>query len=364
MMFAMQDEIVITTGARLHFGFFAHRPLAGNITTRTNAASSDGLLERANYGGIGLMIASPGFVLAASRSDCDRITCPDHPTPGHASGSRSSSSTSQFDLIGRRVAHLVDQYRRSCPSTCQPPTCAIEIRRIVPPHNGLGSGTQLAMAVSQALALLSANGQAASTTLAQRVARGKRSAIGIHGFARGGFLVDAGKTSTDDIGRLVVRADTPGDWRFLLVTPADSSGTGLSGQEEVDALERLPEMPLSLTERLCRLALLEMLPALGDANSDRFGEAMFEFGHSVGEYFRPVQGDAYADSRMADLVHWLRRQGVHGIAQTSWGPTIAICCGDEERAKSLQDRILADSRWPDCQAYIASPLNTGAAIQF
>jgi beta-RFAP synthase len=310
-----------------------------------------------------MMIASPGFVLRASRSDRDRIVGPDDPTSGHRWDSLSAGSTSQFDLIGRRVAHLVGQYRNSCPSARQPPGCAIEIRQIILPHSGLGSGTQLAMAIAQVLALFSADGQADATTLAQRVARGKRSAIGIHGFARGGFLVEGGKRSTDEIGRLVARADVPGDWRFLLVVPADSSGTGLSDQKEVDALERLPEMPLSLTERLCRLALLEMLPALGEADIERFAEAMFEFGRSVGDYFRPVQGDTYADPRMATLVHWLRRQGVRGVAQTSWGPTIAICCGDEERAKSLQDQILADSRWRHCQAQIASPLNTGAVIQ-
>jgi len=363
MMFAMQDGIVITTGARLHFGFFAHRPLARIAIARTSAGSAGGLLEQANYGGIGLMIASPGFVVAASRSDRDRIVCPDKPMSGPPRGSLSADSTSQVDLIGRRVAQLVGQYRHSCPPERQPPACAIEIRQVIPPHCGLGSGTQLAMAVAQVLALFSADGQADATALARRVARGKRSAIGIHGFARGGFLVDGGKRSTDEIGRLVARADVPGDWRFLLVTPADSSGKGLSGQEEVDALERLPEMPLSLTERLCRLALLEMLPALGEADIERFGEAMFEFGRSVGEYFRPVQGDAYADPCMADLVQWLRRQGVRGVAQTSWGPTIVVCCGDAEWAKSLQDQILADDRWSHCQAQIASPLNTGAAIQ-
>jgi beta-RFAP synthase len=305
--------------------------------------------------------------LAASRSDRDRIVGPDKPTSGPPPAVPSADSTSPFDLTSRRVAELVAQlvaqYRRSSPSVHQPPACTIEVRQIIPPHCGLGSGTQLAMAVAQVLALFSADGQADATTLARRVARGKRSAVGIHGFARGGFLVDGGKSSEDEIGRLVARADVPGDWRFLLVAPVGSSGIGLSGQEEVDVLERLPEMPLSLTERLCRLALLEMLPALGAADIERFGEAMFEFGRLVGDYFRPVQGDAYADPRMAELVHWLRGQGVRGVAQTSWGPTIAVCCSDGERAKSLLEQILADSRWRHCQAQIASPLNTGAAIQ-
>jgi beta-ribofuranosylaminobenzene 5'-phosphate synthase len=204
--------------------------------------------------------------------------------------------------------------------------------------------------------------------LALRVARGKRSAIGIHGFARGGFIVDggkpdSGKRSEDEIGRLVARADVPDDWRLLLITPTDSSATGLSGQEEVNALEQLPGMPFSLTERLCRLALLEILPALGASDCEWFGEALFQFGRAVGDYFRPVQGGQYADPRMADLVNWLRSEGVRGVAQTSWGPTIAACCGNVTRAEALRDRILRDERWQTCQVQIVSPLNTGAAIQ-
>ena len=79
MMSAMHDEIVITTGARLHFGFFAHRPLVVGTAIQPSAASIGGLLEHANYGGIGLMIDSPAFVVAASKSDRDRVFCPDTP---------------------------------------------------------------------------------------------------------------------------------------------------------------------------------------------------------------------------------------------------------------------------------------------
>jgi beta-RFAP synthase len=292
------------------------------------------------------MIDSPSYVVAASKSDRDRSEW-------------SLPETSSEGRVDRIVAH----YRRICPAERLPPPCAIEVRQAIPSHSGLGSGTQLAMAIAQALALLAGDGQADAVTLARRVGRGKRSAIGIHGFARGGFLVDGGKRSEDEIGRLVTRADFPDGWRWLLVAPADKSGTGLSGQEEVQALEQLPRTPLSLTERLCHLTLLEMLPAIGACDCDWFGEALYESGRSVGDYFRPVQGGRYADPRMAELVDWLRGEGVRGVAQTSWGPTIAACCHDASRANALKDRILADDRWQGCQAQIVRPLNTGAAIE-
>jgi beta-ribofuranosylaminobenzene 5'-phosphate synthase len=347
----MLDQIIITTGARLHCGFFAHRPPAAPKTTGASQASAGNLLAHSNFGGIGMMIDAPAFVVAASKSDGDRVA---------------SLTMTRDDDAARTVSivtRLVAQYRRTCPLDRQPPPCSIEVRRMIPFHSGLGSGTQLAMAVAQALALMAGDGQADAPSLARRVARGKRSAIGIHGFGRGGFLVDGGKRTENEIGRLVARADVPDEWRWLLVTPPDSSGTGLSGEEEVNALARLPEMPLSLTERLCRLTVLEMIPALGRSDCDWFGEALFQFGRSVGKYFRPVQGGQYADPRMADLVEWLRCSGIRGVAQTSWGPTIAICCANLESAESLKTQILADDRWKSCQVQAASPLNTGAAIQ-
>jgi beta-RFAP synthase len=340
----MPDSIVVTTGARLHFGFFAHH--GADAGTRP----ADQWIARSNYGGVGLMLDSPSFVVAASKSDRDAVICPE--------------STPREAWVESAVARTVSQYRRACPAERQPPPSTIVIRRFIPSHCGLGSGTQVAMAVAQALALLGGDGQTDAPTLARRVGRGKRSAIGIHGFARGGLLVDGGKRLEDEIGQLVGRADLADDWRLLLVMPGASAVAGLAGQEEMAALEKLPGMPGVLTERLCRLALLEMLPAVAQADCDWFGEALFQFGRAVGEYFRPVQGGCYADPRMGELVDWLRSEGVRGVAQTSWGPTIAVCCHQAESAETLRTRILAEPRWKGCRVQIAAPLNTGAAIQF
>ena len=246
----MPDSIVVTTGARLHFGFFAHHA----ADARTQPAEA--LLARNNYGGVGLMIDAPSFVVAASRSDRDGVMCPEL-TPRDA-------------WVESAVTHALARYRRAVTTERQPPPSKIVVRRVIANHCGLGSGTQLAMAVAQALALRAGDGHADAATLARRVGRGKRSAIGIHGFARGGLLMDGGKRTEDEIGQLVARADFPDGWRLLLVMPGAASVAGLAGQEEVAALEKLPGMPASLTERLCRLALMEMLPAVGQSDCDWF----------------------------------------------------------------------------------------------
>src|SRR5207248_291616 len=77
-----------------------------------------------------------------------------------------------------------------------------------------------------ARAVLLARGRAdlGVVELAEIVGRGRRSALGIHGFAQGGFLVEAGKRSADGVAPLVARMAFPDAWRVLLVIPRDLQG--------------------------------------------------------------------------------------------------------------------------------------------
>jgi beta-ribofuranosylaminobenzene 5'-phosphate synthase len=118
-----------------------------------------------------------------------------------------------------------------------------------------------------------------------------------------------------------------------------------------------------MTERLRRLATGEMLPALTAGDCDRFGEAVFEFGQLVGGYFGPIQGGIYSTPRSAELVEWIRGEGYPGVAQTSWGPTLAVCSVDQSSAQVLRQKMQADPRWRECRTHVAAPLNTGAKIQ-
>jgi beta-RFAP synthase len=198
--------------------------------------------------------------------------------------------------------------------------------------------------------------------LAQRVGRGARSALGIHGFARGGFLIDGGKSRPDVVGTLAARADFPADWRMLLVTP--ESRPGLAGSAEIDAFGKLPGMSGATCDHLCRIVLAELLPAVLEADFKACGEALYEFGENVGEYFAPVQGGVYADAEMAELVAHLRQRGVRGVGQTSWGPTIFALCSNANEAAALVHDLAECGRWNDCRMCLAAPLNTGAAIEF
>jgi beta-RFAP synthase len=257
-----------------------------------------------------------------------------------------------------RVLRAIQRYREQCPHAV--PTCRVELVEALPRHSGFGSGTQLALAVALGLAHVACEQTLPSTELARRAGRGRRSAVGIHGFDLGGLIVDAGKTSPEQIGMLACRAAVPEEWRCLLITPPQAEGA--SGAAEQSAFERLPPMSPAVTDRLCAIALRELLPAVRAPDFAAFSAAVFDFGWTVGQYFQPVQGGVFADPRIARLARWLRGAGVAGVGQTSWGPTLFAFCPTDGRARELQHALERESEWGDCTVRIAAPLNQGAAV--
>jgi beta-ribofuranosylaminobenzene 5'-phosphate synthase len=123
----------------------------------------------------------------------------------------------------------------------------------------------------------------------------------------------------------------PEEWSVVLAIPGDLEGS--HGRGETEAFASLGPSDLRRTDALCRLVLLGMLPALVERDLDAFGEALHDFNRRVGEMFRPVQNDQYAHPRVAALIRFLRAEGVRGVGQSSWGPTVyAIVHRDDAAA--------------------------------
>src|SRR5205823_6018839 len=82
-----------------------------------------------------------------------------------------------------------------------------------------------------------------------------------------------------------------------------------------------PSISEPLTDRLCRLVLLGLLPAVVERNLNDFGEALAELQQLVGRCFASAQGGIYARPELDLIVAELRSQGLQGVGQSSWGPT-------------------------------------------
>lgn len=298
----MHMAVEITTGGRLHFGPLA----AGHTSSRS-------------FGGIGLMVQEPALEVCVHSDSRDQFSGPS-------------------ELEGR-VREVLQRLRKNVGEASggrQPPECSlpggvsVRIARSIPLHQGFGGGTQLALALAQAVL---GERPTSPEQLARWTGRGGRSAIGVHGFSRGGWLVDAGKPAGRELGTLVVREEFPSDWPILLWSRQGRKG--LSGAAERAALERLPPMPAALTDRLAGIVLRELLPALAERAVLDFSRGLRAYGELVGRFFAPVQGGIYADPQAEEVIHWLERQGVVGVAQSSWGPTLAAILPEDAAAAAV-----------------------------
>jgi beta-RFAP synthase len=214
----------------------------------------------------------------------------------------------------------------------------LNLRSNIPAHVGLGSGTQLALAVGAALAKLGGL-KLSVAELSSIMKRGVHSGIGIATFQHGGFVVDGGLPVVDShqaLPPVLFRHPVPEDWFFVVAIPR--ARPGLSGDVELLAFQELPPAPAPLVEKICRLLVMKMLPALVENDIAQFGQALTQVQRLVGDSFAAVQGGQFANTLSGHIAHMLK-QGAQGAGQSSWGPTVYALAHGERQARLLEGEI-------------------------
>jgi beta-RFAP synthase len=250
------------------------------------------------------------------------------------------------------------------------PAVTVDVQRAPRAHTGLGSGTQLALAIGTAYARL-AGRSTSSAEIARLLARGSRSGIGMLGFDHGGFLVDGGPAhhGQDTAGEvhteappLLFRQPFPDAWRILLVD--DTTREGLNGDAEKRGLASLAPFPQALAAHLCHLVLLRILPGIAESDFDAFADGITEMQQTIGEYFAPVQGDVFSSPAVAAALEAVAARQTAGIGQTSWGPTgFAFVRSAEEAARALVVAQEATRGKPGITCSIVTGRNRGATLR-
>ena len=291
-----------------------------------------------NYGSLGIGLDKPYFHLAAT---------PD--TELNVKGEH-------CERILRYARKLSEYYGREWHAR-------LELRESIPAHSGLGSGTQLALAVGTALLKLHGV-DCEPRELAGILGRGGRSGIGISSFEAGGFILETGHKASAPgevihPSQVVLRHEFPTGWRFVLVL-ADNS-PGLSGKEESKAFSSLGDTR-DITNVICRIVLLRLLPALIEEDIQAFGKAMSEVDQQTGLFFSQAQGGVYQEVA-GKLVARLLEAGAYGVGQSSWGPCLYALVNDanEDAVVRAAEAQFAEKGWSG-QVLVASPRNTGADI--
>lgn len=291
------------------------------------------------YGSIGVALDSPNTTVVLRTHDTLRV-------------------------VGEGQDQIEEYVRRFCHHFAVEPRVSIEIRERISEHVGLGSGTQFALALGAGLARVLGL-QADIHDVAGAVGRGRRSGIGVAAFQTGGFIIDAGHKKDPRGARMtptvVFRRDFPLTWRFVVAIPGAKRGLNGTGEERVfKAL--LP--PVRISEEICRLTQLKLMPALVEEDIEEFGSALTAIDRKTGQYFESAQGGIYGEGEAARTIDVMLHAGAFGAGQSSWGPAIYGLV-DEARLRRVEDEVrgFVEERGRGGSVFVAHGRNRGAQIE-
>ncbi len=312
----------IAAPSRLHMGFL----------------DLDGSLGR-TFGGIGLALDEPATRLSLRRSNKFSVT-----------GLQEEAS---------RIEKILERIRTQF---SVPHNFAVDVEDLIPAHSGLGSGTQLAIALSAGVAKLE-NLSASATNIAACLGRGARSAIGLAAFDDGGLIVDGGRAKTTRTAPpILARHSFPENWRVLLVF--DRHTQGAHGANEQAAFEKLKPLPEIEFSRICHLVLMQLLPSLIEKDIALFGAAVSEIQKIVGRQFAPAQsGSAWTSPAVGKLMNAIQKAGGVGIGQSSWGPTGFAFAPSTAEADRLYHSFQTTAKQNGLELHIVRGRNQGAAVE-
>ena len=295
------SSVKIRSTARLHLGFIDLNGGLGRI-----------------YGSIGVSLQKPETVLEVQRIDEGL----------KVSGKRQNRVKSVVQEVMERF-----EYQGGLQVT---------VWDSIPQHIGLGSGTQLSLALSLGITMLKGV-EFTIPELAQSLHRGIVSGIGTATFEHGGFVIDGGRSTASleedliDVPPLLFQSDVPDDWLFVVAIP--NVAKGLSGPKERLAFDTLPAGSKTQAEVASRLVLMKLLPALLENDIQRFGEALTRIQILVGDVFSVAQGGRFSSSEVADCVTTMLDAGAFGAGQSSWGPACYGLVKGQKAASKMKKAV-------------------------
>jgi len=309
-------SVRVETPARLHFGFLDLSGDTGRI-----------------YGGVGVGIDKPRAVVEAE------------PTDG-------------VEVVGAEKAAYFEDLVREAVDVLGVSGARLEVVATLPRHVGLGSGTQHASAVLEAVGRT--NGVVATREHARRLGRGVRSGVGRGVFEDGGFAVDAGHDAeTPREERVVppvsVRHELPSDWRFVVAVP---DGKGTHGEDEEKSMERVVGSDKAIADAVREEFVARVLPGATEGNITAFGAGIEEIDRLNGVWYAGSgeQDDIYNEASAGVVESLQRDERVAGAGQSSWGPAVYAFT----TAENASD--VAASVDNEAETFVASPDNAGSRL--
>jgi beta-ribofuranosylaminobenzene 5'-phosphate synthase len=313
-------KVLVKTPARLHLGLIDMNGDLGRM-----------------FGGLGVAIDHPNVIIEAKRSE-------------------------KFTVTGQEDKIVANLAQRFFSTYHVQPKVHLNVIEAIPSHVGLGSGTQLSLAVAVALAKFF-DVKASVPELATAMGRARRTSVGTTIFQGGGFVVDGGKNlkHSEMFPPLIYRQPFPKEWRFVVAVP--NLKKGLANSEEKIAFDKLTKMPAEDVAQICRLIMLKLLPAIAEKDIENFGDALTKIQILTGNHFAQAQGGTYSSPDAAECIEFMKKTGAYGVGQSSWGPALYAVVKKEQAAQVLSKVKAYLSKGVGGQVFIAKANNTGAKIK-
>jgi beta-ribofuranosylaminobenzene 5'-phosphate synthase len=314
-------KIYVKTPARLHLGLIDLNGDLGRV-----------------FGGIGVAIDNPNVILEAEKSQLLKVK---------GEGAELTQKLASQFLVAYGIKEKV----------------AIDVKRVIPEHIGLGSKTQLALAIATSISRLYGV-KGSIHEFAVTMDRTTQSGVGTAVFEQGGLVVDGGKNIKDPSQKvipLICRQPFPDEWRFVVAIP--NAEKGLANEAEALAFNKLPPMAPEVVGKICRLTMMKLLPAVAEKDIKSFGEAITQIQCIVGDSFAQAQGGRYSSSPSAKCIEFMLENGVYGAGQSSWGPTVygVVENGEAQKTRAKVEMFLFKSIGGE--VFVVKANNRGATIK-
>jgi beta-ribofuranosylaminobenzene 5'-phosphate synthase len=332
-------KIRITTPCRIHLSLIDENGFVGRVD-----------------GGIGLMLDRPNVVFEASNN------AKEFKIKAHKYYRES------IEVINQIASKVFKAFNISNKNF------HFNLIRYYPSHVGLGSKTQLSLAIARAITKLKDINDLEIKELTKLVERGGTSGIGWRGFEAGGFILDAGHdfgkgkeketflpssaSTTADPALTILRYPIPENWRFVLVIPNVKKGA--FGDEEVSIFQSHAPVPKGEVTEVSHQILMKIIPGLMKNDLQCFGEGL-KCIQKIG--FKKIEISLQHDI-VKEFLNFFEEYGLKAYGMSSFGPSVIGIVESDEEANILLKEVQMRLKHIGGHIYICKPNNYGAKIEY
>ncbi|MFW9997227.1 MAG: beta-ribofuranosylaminobenzene 5'-phosphate synthase [Candidatus Odinarchaeota archaeon] len=252
--------------------------------------------------------------------------------------------------------------------------CTVDCKASIPPHSGLGSHTQLSMALVRGITEL--NGlKLNEDDLIRMSGRGGTSGIGIRTFLKGGFICDLGHSFGPDGEKqsflpssrsnptnpppVLLNYAVPTNWYFIIALP--NVFQGASGTKEVDIFQEYCPVPSSEVGEVSRILLMKVLPGILQQDIHSFGKGLSLLQRTG---FKKIEIELQ-DPLIKELLIEAEKNRAAGTGMSSFGPATYALTDTFVQAGKIKDKFRSVmDKGPGGAVIISGPNNTGAELIF